>query len=246
MRFLWLAAAAAAGDAQREVNASYGIVRLTRPWPVGLGRISPAAARAVRASSPNDTDVLVPMRRAEWAGLAGAAGAELVHPDAAAFYESRMLDAADPADPARRLGARSRPGPSFGQRLRTLAERRAALSDLTGSMGGYLTLSEAQNAFAQLAAKYPTWASRAATVGRTRQNRPIELYCVTLALAECALFPALPRAVTRTSAPLTRRSRALALHARALSRSRAPPPPSQVHAPLAPSDRPVHIPRPRA
>ena len=52
---VYLAAAAVArgavagADGNASVgNESYGIVRLVRPWPVGLGRISPTAARAAQ------------------------------------------------------------------------------------------------------------------------------------------------------------------------------------------------------
>ena len=110
-----------------QMNTS-SILTLTTPWPPGLGRVSPSAARAVREAGPNATVVTFPASAESLRGLLALPGrrVSIEAPDAAAYYATRARDDDLVSGAGRRLAGRYGPG-------------QPAEEPLHGSMGGYFT-----------------------------------------------------------------------------------------------------------
>ena len=170
MTAIWAGHAAAATLLSPSVlPASTVVLRLHQPWPAGLGRLSPNAARAARQSA-NASTVDFTASEDEWRLLMEdgsiALRLTLLHRDASLFYEQRArLEINATHQAARRLGTEK---------------------PLLGSMGGYYTVDEVRSEFSRLAAAYPHWVHPAVKVGTTHSGRSIDLICVGDDLDGCA------------------------------------------------------------
>ena len=116
------------------------IVRLTAPWPPSLGRISPRAARAVRTSSPNASEVTFAVPDDERRNLLALPGGRVVVAaiDASAFYEARA------SEEMAELTAAAAAAAAGGRRLQGRRPFVPGVNPmtsvpLTGSMAGYFT-----------------------------------------------------------------------------------------------------------
>lgn len=138
------------------------LLRMRPPWPAGLARLSPPAAKAVR-ESPDSAFIEFASNREGWRALvAGGAVVQLVSFNLTQFYAGRAEEEARSG--GRRLGE--------GQGMEVEVE-------LKGSMGGYFTNAEVVAELERLTSLYPSWVSRGMEIGKTRRNVPILLYCVT-------------------------------------------------------------------
>lgn len=138
------------------------LLRMRPPWPAGLARLSPPAAKAVR-ESPDNAFVEFASTREGWRALvAGGAFVQLVSFNLTQFYAGRAEEEARSG--GRRLGE--------GQGMEVEVE-------LKGSMGGYFTNAEVVAELERLTSLYPSWVSRGMEIGKTRRKVPILLYCVT-------------------------------------------------------------------
>lgn len=194
-----LPAAVACAPAAAPLNRSeHVVVRLDAPWPAGLGRASPAAARAVRSAAAGDARppafVEVTLARDEWKRLEEAAGGSvrLLADDATAFYARRA--AAWPAllsgalrhnASSRRLSALPGARPSVDVIAPALHSRGGSRRLGTGSMGGFWTLDEAYEEMESLRQRHPTRLSAPIRVGTSRQGRPLQAWCLTEGLVGC-------------------------------------------------------------
>ena len=145
-----------------ELNTT-SILSLASPWPVGLGRASRSAVRAVREAGPNASSVTFAASASERRSLLSLAGSrvDILHMDASTFYEVR---AAEEENSGRRLQGRHH-GASLPE-------------PLLGTMGGYYTGAEIAREMSRLVATYPEWLAPAERVGTTRQGRAIEMWCL--------------------------------------------------------------------
>lgn len=166
-------------------EGGYVVARLDQPWPASVGRASPAAGRAIRMlREANASHVELTLAAAEWQRLQEAAGARatLLARDATAHYARRAAAAGRGLAEQRRPGVGEAPG------------RRLA----SGSMGGFLTLSEAYAELERLRSEHPTLLTELPTQGKSRQGRPLRVWCATAGLGECTRASARP-AVLYTS-----------------------------------------------
>ena len=166
-------------------EGGYVVARLDQPWPASVGRASPAAGRAIRMlREANASHVELTLAAAEWQRLQEAAGARatLLARDATAHYARRAAAAGRALAEQRRPGVGEAPG------------RRLA----SGSMGGFLTLSEAYAELERLRSEHPTLLTELPTQGKSRQGRPLRVWCATAGLGECTRASARP-AVLYTS-----------------------------------------------
>ena len=166
-------------------EGGYVVARLDQPWPASVGRASPAAGRAIRMlREANASHVELTLAAAEWQRLQEAAGARatLLARDATAHYARRAAAAGRALAEQRRPGIGEAPG------------RRLA----SGSMGGFLTLSEAYAELERLRSEHPTLLTELPTQGKSRQGRPLRVWCATAGLGECTRASARP-AVLYTS-----------------------------------------------
>jgi len=178
-------------------NATHVVMRLDAPWPAGVGRASPATARAIRSGAAEaslfeddeeaQASVEVTLPRHEWLRLEQVANgrARLLAQDATAYYAERATTnpmAASPVD-GRALAEASggAAGRGAGGRLHAGRGRRLA----TGSMGGFYTLEEAYAEMERLRRLHPTRLSNPILLGKTRQGRPIQAWCLTDGLVGC-------------------------------------------------------------
>lgn len=118
--------------------------------------------------------------------------------DASEYYARRLLREAVPRDPVRYFGAHS-----FARPTSALPAPSAGTLPMSGSMGGYPTLAEAEASVRELARAHPG-VSRLVSIGRSLEGRPIHALCLTAnAASDCAPPPATTARGAREPLPAT-------------------------------------------